>query len=77
MRHADHLIARTLLLEGHPNMQTLGPLYIGALVPDMVANDLHTEIEARNLYADAALPLAISRRHQGQRGRPLEHSAKS
>jgi bacterioferritin len=54
MRHADVLIARTLFLEGHPNMQTLGPLHIGTQVPDMVANDLHAEIEARNLYADAA-----------------------
>ena len=54
MVHADLLIARTLFLEGNPNMQTLEKLRIGTTVPDILKNDLAAEMESQAYYTEAA-----------------------
>jgi bacterioferritin len=54
MRHADSLVARTLFLEGFPNLQVLDPLRIGQTVEEIIRCDLATEVSARALYTEAA-----------------------
>src|SRR5215468_515996 len=50
MHHADRIIARIVFLEGHPNLQTVGPLRIGQNVKEVLESDLAGEYDARTSY---------------------------
>jgi len=53
MHHADRIIERIIFLEGHPNLQKVGPLRIGQNVKEVLEADLAGEYDARKSYKES------------------------
>ncbi len=55
MKHAEKLIGRIIFLEGMPIVNKLSQIKIGNTVPQMLSNDLISEIEANKMYNEVIL----------------------
>ena len=53
MKHADKLMDRILVLDGLPNLQDLGKLYIGESAVEILSCDLKIEMGSHPLLKDA------------------------
>lgn len=53
MHHADKLVERIIFLEGHPNLQQVGPLRIGQNIKEVLESDLAGEYDARTSYKES------------------------
>jgi bacterioferritin len=53
MKHADRIVKRILLLEGHPNLQNLNKLQIGEGVQERLEADLSAEKTGHKALVDA------------------------
>ncbi len=53
MHHADRIVERIIFLEGHPNLQKVGPLRIGENVKEVLESDLAGEYDAVKSYSES------------------------
>ena len=53
MKHADQLVERILMLDGLPNLQSLGKLQIGEDVPEAFQCDMGSEVKNQGCLKEA------------------------